>query len=70
MEELGAGAAAQEEDFVVFGYVEQFAEQLVGRIHYLVEVFRAVRNREDRKPGSVEVEYGLRSLFDHFLRKN
>ena len=42
LEEVGAGAAADEDDLVVIGNIEQFAQQRIRLSHHLVELLRAV----------------------------
>ena len=65
--EEGARTAADVEDLVVVGNREQLAEKTVGLLHHGIEILRAVGDRENRKPRSVEVKNCLGGLFDHLV---
>ena len=69
-EKLGAGAAAQEKNFVVVGNMQQFAEKRLGFVVHGFEIFRPVRYFQQRQPDAFEVQNSLGGILDGYARQN
>jgi len=69
-EKLRAGAAAQKEDLIVVGNIQQFAEQGHGFVVDSLEVFGTVRNLQQRQSGTLKIQNSFCRILNRHARKN
>ena len=70
IQELEAGAAAEEDDFVRIRDVEEFLPECAALVHGLFPFFGAVGDGEDGNARSLEVFQRCNGIVDGLLRQN